>query len=399
MPDEPVKTTPGRLASLDGLRGIAALAVVGHHLLLSSPRIADAGELPVVGSVRWWIEFSPLKLFTAGPEAVLLFFVLSGLVLVLPVIRRPDFDWIGYFPRRALRLGLPVVASIVFAAVLILAHPQVLGASVSSWIGQASVPQLSLDLFVRSLDILAPANILNNPLWTLRWELIFSLALPIYVYLAVRFHRQWVLGGVVSFVLVALGYYTSAGYLQYLPFFYAGAVVAVHIDSIRAWARERQGSALANAAWAGLLAFGLMLLIAPRLVSAFTSGKPELAAVVSGLTLFGAVLVVAVGFLWRPAVSVLTVAPSRWLGRVSFSLYLVHVPILIAVANVVGPGTADWLVTVGVTLVLSLVAAELFYRFVEMPAHRLSKRVGARASGILRVEGLPARAPDPARQD
>ena len=371
-----------RLNALDGLRGIAALAVVGYHLLLASPSIADGNGYPIPGTPRWWIEFSPLKIFTAGPEAVLVFFVLSGLVLVLPVVRRPGFDWLGYFPRRALRLGLPVVASIVFAAALILVHPQTVGPQVSSWVGSSSVPNLSLGLFVQSLDVLAAYNLLNNPLWTLRWELIFSLALPIYVYIAVRASRHWVLCAVATFLLVVLGAYTGSSYLQVLPLFFAGAVIAVHLDAVRAWAQSRQATVLHQLAWGALLLGGLMLLISPRLLAGVIGGQPELTSLTSGLTMVGAVVVVLGSFLWRPAAAALTIAPSHWLGRVSFSLYLVHVPILIAVANVIGPGGAQWVAIIAITLPLSLVVAELFYRFVEMPAHRLSKRVGANASAL-----------------
>jgi peptidoglycan/LPS O-acetylase OafA/YrhL len=372
-----------RLGSLDGLRGLAALVVVGHHLLLASPAIANAVGYPAVGSTRWWLEFTPLKLFTAGPEAVLIFFVLSGMVIVLPVIRKDGFDWLGYYPRRFVRLYLPVLVSVLFAAALILSHPQVLGAEVSAWLGSYSVPSLSLSQVFASLDILATANELNNPLWTLRWEMLFSLALPIYVVLAVRTAKHWVVGGLATAVIVWVGFMTGTGYLQVLPVFYVGALIAVHSDSLRQWAASRSESKWSWLVGSAALVGGALMLIASRLLDPALNSVFGLNALAQVVTLAGATTLVLVSFLWRPAQSVLTIAPMRWLGRVSFSLYLVHVPILIAVANVFGPG--QWVPTVAVTLPIALVLAELFYRFVELPAHKLSKRVGATASDNLRA--------------
>jgi peptidoglycan/LPS O-acetylase OafA/YrhL len=92
------------------------------------------------------------------------------------------------------------------------------------------------------------------------------------------------------------------------------------------------------------------------------------------MSFVGAVLIVGVSFLWRPAMRALSIAPARWLGRVSFSLYLVHVPILTLFANVYGPGHT--LAIVASTVPTALLVAELFFRFVEGPAHRVAKRVG-----------------------
>jgi uncharacterized membrane protein len=81
----------GRVRSLDGLRGVAALIVVVHHALLTSPTLARVNYGAVPGSVHgflWWMTYTPLHLIWAGPEAVFVFFVLSGFVLFLRPRRR-----------------------------------------------------------------------------------------------------------------------------------------------------------------------------------------------------------------------------------------------------------------------------------------------------------------------
>ena len=84
-----------RLSSLDGLRGVAALIVVVHHSMLVSPNLAAAyygGE--VEGLAANIVTYSPLHLLWGGKEAVVVFFVLSGLVLVL-AMRSMRFDWLS----------------------------------------------------------------------------------------------------------------------------------------------------------------------------------------------------------------------------------------------------------------------------------------------------------------
>jgi hypothetical protein len=82
----------GRLPSLDGLRGVAALIVVVHHTLLTVPSLSVAyfldGPAAVRGSKAWWLSWTPLHLIWAGGEAVIVFFVLSGFVLALPYVNQ-----------------------------------------------------------------------------------------------------------------------------------------------------------------------------------------------------------------------------------------------------------------------------------------------------------------------
>ena len=130
---------PGRLAALDGLRGVAAVVVVVHHLLLiAEPHLtASLGTAP--WSLWWLLERTPLKLLTAGREAVMVFFVLSGLVVALPALRKANFSWSGFLAGRFIRLFLPAWAAIVVATGLLLLVPrlpqQVTG---DSWLARSA---------------------------------------------------------------------------------------------------------------------------------------------------------------------------------------------------------------------------------------------------------------------
>ena len=80
-----------RLVALDALRGVAAVVVLVHHVSMTAPSISAAYQSSAnvaIFSTGWWVTLSPLKILFAGPEFVLVFFVLSGFVLVLSPLRR-----------------------------------------------------------------------------------------------------------------------------------------------------------------------------------------------------------------------------------------------------------------------------------------------------------------------
>ena len=66
----------------------------------------------------------------------------------------------------------------------------------------------------------------------------------------------------------------------------------------------------------------------------------------------------------------------QWVGRRAFSLYLVHEPLLVAIAFALGASLAP-LPFVILVAIAGLVVCALFFRWVEMPSHRLARNAGA----------------------
>lgn len=243
-----------RMPALDGLRGVVAVVVVVHHLLLVLPAVSDLVDVDGTGAVdasawsaQWWLTRTPLRLVWAGSEAVLLFFVLSGLVLTLPVLRGwSRRDWFAYYPRRLVRLYLPVWASVVLALGPALLVTRDEGAE-SGWLAIHRPPSLRA-LFFDTTLLFGTSN-LNSPLWSLRWEIWFSLLLPVAVGLALllRAARWWpvaVVGLAAASAAAQLPAVGAAlpgggllqGLLVHMPVFGIGIVLACALPRVRALA-------------------------------------------------------------------------------------------------------------------------------------------------------------------
>ncbi len=363
-----------RFRALDGLRGVAAVVVVVHHVALAVPSIADAATREhAVGSGPWWWYSSPLRLVWAGEEAVLLFFVLSGFVLVGPALA-PGHRWWAYYPRRLLRLYLPVWASLLLAVVLVLALPRPgageIGEPLAPWT-RASVSSAPHDAL-----LLLGTGGLNAPLWSLRWEVLFSLLLPAYLLLT-RARVRGALAAVVVLVgCVAVGTATGVDALRFLPVFGLGVLLYAHraavLDVVERLARH------SPAVWWVLAAGCAVLLTGRWVVDGLPVRSRLLEAVGSGAPIVGGCLAVVLALGWRPARDLLEGRLCQRLGRWSFSLYLVHAPILLALVGSTA-GVLRVAVAAVLALVVSVAAAAVFARLVEGPSHRLAQVVGRRA--------------------
>ncbi|WP_158219649.1 acyltransferase [Ideonella sp. A 288] len=365
------------MASLDGLRGVAALVVVAFHFLSAfAPGVVPHWSAQYPG----WVA-SPVSLLFNGELAVSVFFVLSGFVLAASSLRpRRHLARDGVL--RFVRLALPATASVVLAWCLLSAWPTAAMTlavrSPGPWLGytaQAPLPPFGAAVYEGLVGVFTRGHArFNNVLWTMRYELLGSLALFALFHL-VRV-RRWPVAWALCAVLACAPIHKA-----YLCFC-LGALLLLAGE--RGWAPGARLSVLAvlvavvlATPWSGLAPLMLQSAWPPAL-------RPELQ---NGLLypLVAVVLVAAAMHLpgWRRALST---PMAAWLGRQSFPIYLVHVPLLYTAA---ATAAVRFDALDGGRLVLLFVAylagtvalAVAFERAVDAPVLRLCARVKARSSG------------------
>ncbi len=355
-----------RLPALDGMRGVAAFVVLIHHLSLVARPYLDTGQ---VGDAWWWLDQTPFKLASAGTEAVLLFFVLSGLVVALPAVRSL-FSWRQYYISRLLRLYLPVWAALAFAALLIALIPrQSWAVTNGTWITDANATSVTVPQLMSEASLWRVSYDIDNVLWSLRWELVFSLTLPLFVALALLLRRLWLPAAVIACALTVIGRVAGVDALLFLPVFFLGTLMAVHLRRLRRWAAGRSGIF-----WVAIIVAALLLLILSYLLRFAVPTETRGNALLWGLAGVGAAGLILAALGSPRLAKALSRPIPQWLGRISFSLYLVHVPVIASLAFLLGD--ARWPLVVGLGVPLCLAIGWLFFRVAERPAHRLAKRAG-----------------------
>ena len=366
-----------RLRQLDSVRGIAALIVVLNHYLLSVPEqtrsLADyAGGLlnPYAWATPWpWIRATPLRLLVDGQAAVDVFFVMSGFVLALTLTPGSQPRTWPFLVRRVCRVYVPFAVCILLAAVGYAVVPMRPSADTSAWINGfiSSMSEYSLAghllMTGREQDM-----ILNHNMWTLVHEMRVSLIMPL-LFLALR--RLGTLTTVLGCVLISMiaswglpdsisGSWQATAHFLWM--FAAGAGLSLHRGAVTTLLAGLRGQSMA-ALW--VCAVVLLILPFDHVWTDFAIGS-------------GALLVLALCLPEGSVARGLNAVVPLWLGRVSYSLYLIHLPVLIVT---VGGGLMSPLVSFPLTLVL----AELTYRGVEAPARWLGKRLIAKRPEIGRL--------------
>ncbi len=381
-----------RIEGLDALRGLAALVVFSSHSVL------------VLAEPPHWLRVllaSPLSpLLLGGHEAVLFFFLLSGFVLYLPYERaegrRP---YLPYLVKRVCRIYLPYLAGVAFVAVayavFFRARP-LPGISVYfSW-GPMSRGEFWRLLgehvaFVGSFH----RERWNSSTWTLAEEMRISFFFPVLAVALGRVGWRWMLLGAVGCSaavaagVAAVQHHFPLITLHYAGVFGVGAVLAQQRGKlVRVWRRlGRLGQSVAAVASLLLLSYG-PLLVGPVLVSApRTRWIAEVATDWLVLLPLAVVLVSALAETWFTRM--LERRHVQWLGRVSYSFYLLHVPCLYVVIEMLW-GRVPAAVVFAVALALTLVLAAVFFRLVELPSMALGRSLARRLA-----EGRAARAEAP----
>jgi peptidoglycan/LPS O-acetylase OafA/YrhL len=301
----------GRIAHLDGLRGVAILGVIVFHAFARWPELVPYGQ-----------TYASFPLFAKGWLGVELFFMISGFVILMTLERCDTFG--GFLYRRWLRL----FPAMLFCSVLIFASAPLFPerpAGAPTW--PSLLPGLTLVQPWVWRHLFGEFPELEGAFWSLFVEVKFYLLVGALYFLAGR--KVAILGVVLLFAVSAL---LSSVALPAIPFARAAktanelsdarlfgwfAVGALFYDYLRTGSARTFGAAA-----------GVAILAAAALPDASIGSK---AAAVGVAALFAA------SFADTRLQRICSHRAMLFVGFVSYPLYLLHENMTVAMIAKLGP--------------------------------------------------------------
>ncbi len=327
---------PSYIPELQGLRGLAVLAVIFYH---SAPRLQGT-----------WIYSASLW----GWAGVNLFFVLSGFLItgILLGSREKPHYFRNFYMRRVLRIWPVYVLVLV---VVYLNAPWFVGSGV--WTAIKTAPWWAYIFFLQNLFHIALPPALG-PTWSLAIEEQFYF---VWAPLVRMFRRPWMMAAaalgamVISPIFGAFhfAWITATSTLIHLDGIAMGSLLALGIHRIdfrrRTWLWIGIGGMAGGLASAATFAAGTALL---NTALAVAFGGAVLAAIASTGSR-------------NPLNAVLSRGPLAFYGRISYGLYMTHIIVFIYFGwfdeRMNHYGIAGNLAVVGFRLVASTIAASLLW--------------------------------------
>jgi peptidoglycan/LPS O-acetylase OafA/YrhL len=366
-----VRPSANKLAALEGLRGILALAVVAHHACC-------------------WYFFTQFGVWSTGQSVIFdrlasfgvaQFFYLSGFLFWRKLMRRGRIPAGKFYLSRFIRIA-PVYYVSIGAALMIgfavtdfklQVAPGSLIASLLQWI----LFSLGGQPAVNHADI---ARITSGVTWTLALEWLFYLSLPFLAWFA---RKAWRLAlyALAFGMLFLLGRYARSAGINAEGLHWAGSIVGQYAKfmligfggGLLIAAFESNLSDWLRPVWAWrnwiVLALFLAYLTIPQLPDA---GHALLLAgfalIVSGADLFG----------------LLVKRSARLLGAISYPVYLVHGLVYYAALRLRGGihsvALLTYIAETALCLAAILLTASALHLLVEKPTMKLSEKIARAAS-------------------
>ncbi|HDR2758951.1 TPA: acyltransferase [Enterobacter mori] len=369
-----------KLDSVEGVRGIACFMVLLSHLsLIFFPFLHGENASQIKTIIEPSIYSLPLGFVYSGTAAVYIFFCLSGFILTYACSNKgsPLDNAAKMLSYRYIRLALPTFTSILICSLIIYFFKE--SANGLPWIsGYGANASLELfDILYNALfsAVITGDNTYNWVVWTMQIELFGSILIFMAVPLLNKFKHTWLILIILGFIVI-INIPTKAGY-GYAAFlfgsslYYAPSIKNNLFTFVLFFAGFYFGGFhYKQDAYSSLIAFSNNIFDTSAINYYYFYNM------LSGILVVSALIKSNV-FNWLSSNIV-----SVWLGKVSFSAYLIQMPVYLVIsplqphiATLVG---GSYLLSAILTCVLCIfviyILSIVFYELIDKKSILLSKK-------------------------
>jgi peptidoglycan/LPS O-acetylase OafA/YrhL len=341
------------IKEITGMRGLAAQAVIFFHFCAISPLLQS-------------IMLSTIAVPLAWNSGVDFFFVLSGFLLAIPFMQLKKIDFGSYYVKRCLRIFPAYYVSLVFIVLFLSKH--------------VTFQDILTTAFFSQNFFQSTFTTINGVYWTLAIEEIFYATLPLFAIFFIRGRWMYALPICIAFsttyreVVYSL-YHNQLNFLNFYLWQYPSYIEHYAI-----------GISLAALFVQGTISVGklksskpLVVIILILIASEFIIGRGYLQQAydlpLANLVFAGEYGLLIAFTLASPVTArlrgIFTNKVSLFTGKISYSTYVWHLPIEIAIFSLNLP-IIEWLI---LSYVAIMAVALLTYHFVEMPFLKLKNRI------------------------
>ena len=312
---------------------------------------------------------------------MILFFALSGFVLFLPYERR-GLSYVHFVVKRICRIYLPYLGALALAVAMNLHYHGLV--TDHQWVNSTWNQEPSSNLIFQHILFLGnyPWETFNTAFWSLVYEMRISLIFPFLAIAILRLRNVWMVVFAILTSLLSVHYHRifallslnppgnqTVDTLHYMSFFVLGAILAKNREFIRE--RYRQLPLF--------LVFFLSVLAILFYYHPFSiplAGAailPEQKTVDWSVAL-GSLIVITLAICSGPFKKVLNNDAIHYLGRISYSVYLVHGTVLFTLIYICRGHLKFSYLPIYLIGVFSL--ASIFHFLIEKPSMVLGQRLG-----------------------
>lgn len=350
-----------RYNQLHAMRGIAALTVFFSHFI---------GLYVFDNTLFQIIRNSPLHIFYDGAAAVTFFFVLSGFVLSLQFIdNKKQLNLFSFYFKRIFRI-YPVFIFVIFLSLFIkhylfLSHNL---SGLSPWIQSFWKWDFSNDNckeIIKTLFLIGPnfnADLIDPVIWSLVVEMKVSFLIPFFIYIISK--TNFVLNAIflASFVFCTSDYWSGI--------FIVGILLAKYKEFLLDVLNEKKRL---------IIPITCISIIFYTCRYSLHFGFPQnffLRACGDFLIAIASSIFILLALMENKVSRILQNSFFKFLGDISYSFYLVHMPLLLICCSFFSTGYYNSPILIFFVLLFSsIVAAKLLFNFIEIPFQKLCIRI------------------------